>query len=158
MLAIHNKIMDKIYLVAEHCGQELKKYLISKAKKYGIKVIDLYPIHNPDDDYPMVAKILAKRLEEEKDAIGIAICGSGQGINMSLNRFYFIRSALVTSEELAWQARQHSDANVISLGSSYTKKSKGWKYLRVFLETRANDSERHIRRREQISQQDYTSL
>jgi ribose 5-phosphate isomerase B len=150
--------MPKIFLVAEHCGKELKKFLIDKASQSGVQIVDLYPVYNPDDDYPTVAKILATKLKTEPKAIGIAMCGSGQGINMCLNRFYFIRSALVTSKDLAKQAREHGASNVITFGTKYIQPEEAWECLQLFLSVEPSQEERHIRRTSMFGTKSYSDL
>lgn len=147
-----------IYIVAEHCGVELKQYLIQRAAQNRIKIIDLYLVNDPTDDYPTVAKILAKRLRDEPNSVGIAMCGSGQGINMCLNRFYFIRSALIDSTALARQAREHGGANVITFGAKYIKPQEAWNCLELFLSVEPSVEARHLRRTTMFGREDYTKL
>jgi ribose 5-phosphate isomerase B len=147
-----------IYITAEHCGLSLKSYLIQQGAKNGYNIIDLYDVDDPTDDYPTVAKILASKLQSEPEAIGIAMCGSGQGINMCLNRFHFIRSALISSPALAKQARQHGSANVITLGANYITQEEAWNCLLEFLTIEPSLEPRHMRRTAIFSDPNYTEL
>ena len=155
-------ICPTIYIVAEHCGVALKDYLITESAKIGINIIDLYPVNDPSDDYPTIAKILARQLKKDFDnglnSIAIAMCGSGQGINMCLNRFYFIRSALISSQALAVQAREHGNSNVITFGANYIEKSEALSCLISFVRTQPIANSRHSNRVKMFSTQEYTRL
>ncbi len=135
-----------IYIVAEHNGVELKKYLLQKATSDGMKIVDLYEIENNDDDYPLVAKILAAKLKEDKSSFGVAICGSGQGINMAMNRYPWIRAALPVSIIQAQKTRQHNDANCLSLGANEVDFETAFDMLKIFVETKSPFEKRHLRR------------
>ena len=155
-------ILPTVYIVAEHCGVVLKDYLITESAKIGINIVDLYPVNDPSDDYPTIAKILAHQLKKDFDnglnSIAIAMCGSGQGINMCLNRFYFVRSALISSEALAVQAREHGNSNVITFGANYIDNSEALKCLISFVQTQPIANSRHSNRVKMFSNEDYTKL
>ena len=161
-LSNDSTIYPTVYIVAEHCGVALKDYLITESAKLGINIIDLYPVNDPSDDYPTIAKILAHQLKKDFDnglnSIAIAMCGSGQGINMCLNRFYFVRSALISSEALAVQAREHGNSNVITFGANYIEKSEALKCLIVFVQTQSIANSRHSNRVKMFSTEEYTRL
>jgi ribose 5-phosphate isomerase B len=140
-----------IYIVAEHNGIALKKFLIQKAKENNVEVIDLYDIEDSDDDYPVVANILAKKMKIEEESFGIAICGSGQGINMAMNRFPWIRSALPISVDQAMRTREHNNANCLSLGAGEVDPELAFEMLKVFVGTPNPTEERHLRRIKEMS-------
>ncbi len=139
-----------IYIVAEHNGVELKKYLFQKATQAGLEIIDLYDVSDKDDDYPVVARILAERMKDDKTSFGVAICGSGQGINMAMNRYPWVRAALPISVIQAQKTRQHNDANCLSIGADETNPEKAFELLKVFIETKSPIEERHLRRIDQM--------
>lgn len=139
-----------IYIVAEHNGVELKKYLIQKATKAGMELVDLYDVDDKDDDYPVVAKILATKMKENKGSFGVAICGSGQGINMAMNRYPWVRAALPVTVIQSQKTRQHNDANCLSLGAGETNPEIAFEMLKVFVKTLTPTEERHLRRVEQM--------
>jgi ribose 5-phosphate isomerase B len=140
-----------IYIVAEHNGIVLKKFLIQKAKENEIEIIDLYNVVDINDDYPIVAKLLAEKMKEDERSFGIAICGSGQGINMAMNRYPWIRSALPVSVDQAQKTRQHNNANCLSVGAEEIEPELAFEILSAFLKTPNSAEERHLRRIKEIS-------
>jgi ribose 5-phosphate isomerase B len=140
-----------IYIVAEHNGITLKKFLIQKAAENGLEIVNLYNIEDSEDDYPVVAKILAEKMKTDEDSFGIAICGSGQGINMAMNRYPWIRSALPVSVEQASQTRKHNNANCLSFGAGEIEPELAFEILKTFVETANSKEERHVRRVKQMS-------
>jgi ribose 5-phosphate isomerase B len=140
-----------IYIVAEHNGIALKKFLIQKASENGIEITDLYDIEDYADDYPVVARLLAEKMKADDISFGIAICGSGQGINIAMNRYPWIRSALPVSVEQAKRTRQHNNANCLSIGAEEIEFELAFEMLKVFIETTNLKEERHLRRIREIS-------
>lgn len=139
------------YIVAEHNGIALKNYLIKQAKEHELEIVDLYNVVDSNDDYPVVAKILADKLKDETDAFGVAICGSGQGINIAMNRYSWVRSALPFSVYQAKKTRLHNDANCLSLGADEIDFELAFEMLRIFVAAPSPTEERHLRRIEQLS-------
>jgi ribose 5-phosphate isomerase B len=140
-----------IYIVAEHNGIALKKFLIQKANENGIEITDLYDIEDFADDYPVVARLLAEKMKGDDNSFGIAICGSGQGINIAMNRYPWIRSALPVSIEQAKRTRQHNNANCLSIGAEEIESELAFEMLKVFIETPNLTEERHLRRIRELS-------
>ena len=105
-----------IYLASDHAGCVLKGSVIAHLKVAGFAVIDLGPKSDESVDYPDFGVKLAMALRDQCHGYGIAICGSGIGISIALNRFSWIRAALVSSPDAASLSRKHNDANVIALG------------------------------------------
>ena len=108
--------MNVIFLVSDHAGYRLKNLIHGHLKKTSYEVIDLGASGKESVDYPDFAIKLAMKLRDDFKAYGIAICGSGVGISIAMNRFPWIRAALVSSREAATLSRQHNDANVLALG------------------------------------------
>ena len=105
--------MKKIGLASDHAGFELKEYVKTYLTAKGIEFVD-YGTHNTDScDYPDFAHALANAVENNECYPGIAICGSGEGISMTLNKHQGIRAALCWQPEIAALTRQHNDANVL---------------------------------------------
>jgi ribose 5-phosphate isomerase B len=110
----------KIFIASDHAGFRLKKELIQfleKEKKMDIQ--DFGTDSEQSMDYPDVVHPLCKSLENQKDTIGILICGSGNGVCMTANKYPFIRAALCWNEELASLARKHNNANVLCLPARF---------------------------------------
>ena len=105
-----------IHLASDHAGCHLRAQVRAHLAAAEYMVHD----HGPEDgesvDYPDYAVALATALATDPEARGIAICGSGIGISIAVNRFSWIRAALVTSVEATTLARQHNDANVLAFG------------------------------------------
>ncbi|MEJ2500543.1 MAG: ribose 5-phosphate isomerase B [Campylobacterales bacterium] len=107
----------KFYIATDHAGFELKNYTVELLKEKGHEVIDLGPYSQDRVDYPDFAvKLCNAVLEDEEDADGILICGSGIGMSMTANRFSGIRAALCHDAYTATMARAHNDANVLCFG------------------------------------------
>jgi len=110
----------KIFIASDHAGFQLKKELIQfleKEKKMDIQ--DFGTDSEQSMDYPDVVHPLCKSLENQKDTLGILICGSGNGVCMTANKYPFIRAALCWNEELASLARKHNNANVLCLPARF---------------------------------------
>lgn len=109
----------KIAIGGDHAGfaykNEIKEYLES----LGHQVQDFGPVSEESCDYPDIAHPLAVSVENGNNELGIAICGSGNGINMTLNKHQDVRSALCWQADLAKLARQHNKANVLALPSRF---------------------------------------
>ena len=127
-----------IYFASDHAGALLRKKLLSYAQVVGYNTVDLGPQEAASVDYPDFGVKLAMALQNDQSARGIAICGSGIGISIALNRFSWVRAALVSDPEAAKLARQHNDANVMAFGerliATETAKECVWKFLKTEFE------------------------
>ena len=127
-----------IYFASDHAGASLRKALLSYVQATGHVVVDLGSQKAASVDYPDFAVKLAMALKQDNAARGIAICGSGIGISIALNRFSWVRAALVSKPEAAELARQHNDANVLAFGerliATETAKECVWKFLKTEFE------------------------
>ena len=112
--------MHVIALASDHAGYALKAQLVEDLRGQGHEVLDLGPADDRRVDYPDYGFELGRALAEGRATRGIAICGSGIGISIAVNRVPQARCALVTSGLMARLARQHNDANCIALGSRLT--------------------------------------
>jgi len=111
--------LSKIGIAGDHAGFELKETIISHLKNKGFDVKDFGPFSNASVDYADFAHPLAKDVEDKSVDLGILICGSGNGINMTANKHQGVRSALCWLPELAALAKQHNNANVLSLPARF---------------------------------------
>jgi ribose 5-phosphate isomerase B len=139
----------KIAIGADHAGYKLKGELITFLKKKKFEVVDLGCSSEDSIDYPDYAHPVANVVQTEQ-ITGILICGSGNGISMSANKHRGIRCALCWSEEIAVLARQHNDANIISLPARYISSSEAKNFVDVFLGTEFEGG-RHQRRVDKIA-------
>lgn len=137
-------------IAADHAGYELKNTLIEYLHGLGYEVKD-FGTHSADSmDYPDVAHPLAEEVESGKLEKGIAICGSGNGISMTLNKHQGIRAALCWNTELAALARQHNDANILSLPARFIDTDTAKAIVKSYLESDFEGG-RHQRRVEKIA-------
>ena len=124
-----------IGLASDHAGFELKEFVKSVLEKKGIAYKDFGTSSPTSVDYPDYAHRLAVALQNEEVTSGIAVCGSGNGIAMTLNRHSGIRAALCWEEEIARLARSHNDANVLALPGRFISKTNAERCVNAFLET-----------------------
>ncbi|HOI26672.1 MAG TPA: ribose 5-phosphate isomerase B [Paludibacteraceae bacterium] len=119
----------------DHAGVELKNFLMDQLKGE-VKVFKNFGTDTTDScDYPDFAHPLASAVEKGECDLGIAICGTGNGISMTCNKHQGIRAALCWEVEIAKLARQHNDANVIGLPARFISKEKALELVRAFLTT-----------------------
>ena len=137
-------------IAADHAGYELKKALIEYLNSLGYEVKDFGTHSTESMDYPDVAHPLAEEVESGKLEKGIAICGSGNGISMTLNKHQGIRTALRWNTELAALARQHNDANILSLPARFIDTDTAKEIVKSYLESNFEGG-RHQRRVEKIA-------
>jgi ribose 5-phosphate isomerase B len=110
----------KISIGNDHAGPEYKKAIVEMLKANGYQVTN-YGTDSADSvDYPDFAHPVALDVENKVSDFGIIICGSGNGIAMSANKHQGIRAALCWTKEIAVLARQHNDANIISIPARFT--------------------------------------
>lgn len=139
-----------IAIGSDHAGYDLKEVIINYLKNKGIEVKDFGPFSDERADYPDYAHPVANEVENNKVDLGILICGSGNGINMTANKHQGIRSALCWREDIAEMARLHNDANIIALPARYISEELALKCVDIFIST-AFEGGRHIERVNKIS-------
>ena len=140
----------KIYLASDHAGADLRKRVAQHVEAQGLQVVDLGPDDGSSVDYPDYGRKLAMALSEDADACGVAICGSGIGISIAVNRFPWARAALVTSAEAARLSREHNNANVIALGERLISQETALACIDAFLATDFEGG-RHARRVDKLT-------
>ena len=138
-----------IGVASDHAGYELKTKVIKHLEGKGCVVHDFGTDSAESVDYPDYAHKLANAVESGSCQFGIAICGSGNGVNMTVNHHRKVRGALCWTPEIAALARQHNDANIISLPARFIEASIALQMVDVFLSTDFEGG-RHQRRVEKI--------
>lgn len=133
----------------DHAGTEYKNAIVKHLETKGIKVINHGTNTGESVDYPDFIHPVAEDVEEGISDLGIIICGSGNGANMTANKHQKIRSALCWNKEIAALARQHNDANVLSIPARFTAREQALEMVDTFLETEF-DGGRHERRVDKI--------
>lgn len=135
------------YLATDHGGYELKEILKNWLKENGYDTKDLGAFSiDPNDDYPDFIIPLARKVSQEPDSLGIIIGRSGNGEAIAANKVKGIRAAVCLNEEMARKAKQHNDANILSLGADYISVDEAKNIAKMFLDTPFSNEERHIRR------------
>jgi ribose 5-phosphate isomerase B len=143
---------NTIAIAADHGGFSLKEYLKATLADQGINWLDLGTYAADSVDYPDYGHKLALAIEKGEASFGIAICGSGIGISIAVNRHAPVRAALCTDVTMARLARQHNDAQVLCLGGRITGQEVAIDIVKTFLNTPFDGGERHKRRVEKLSQ------
>jgi len=139
--------MIKIYLGTDHAGFELKEKIKSFLQEKGFEVEDCGALEfNKDDDYPDFISKAAQKTSEDPKGFGIVFGKSGAGECIAANKIKNIRAVLGFSAENVKLAREHNDANILSLGSAFVDEDLAKNLITIFLQTQFTNEERHIRR------------
>ena len=141
--------MKKIAIACDHAGFEYKEYLKNQLKdRYEIQD---FGTNTPDSvDYPDFVHPAATSVENGENEMGILICGSGQGVQLSANKHQKIRCALCWMPELAELSRQHNNCNMIAIPARFIAKELALQIVEKFLET-TFEGGRHEKRVEKIA-------
>ncbi|MBI3572281.1 RpiB/LacA/LacB family sugar-phosphate isomerase [Candidatus Kaiserbacteria bacterium] len=141
--------MPKVFIAADHAGFALKKALVPYIGTLGYEVQDMGPkTLDPTDDYPDFIIPAAQKVAADANARGIIIGKSGEGEAMCANRIKGARAAVFYggAEDLIQLAREHNDANILSLGADFVSEDEAKRAVKLFLETPFSGDARHIRR------------
>lgn len=139
------KLGKKIALASDHAGFEMKEIIEGYLQAMNIPVTD-FGTHSADScDYPDYAHPMASAVENDVCYPGIALCGSGEGMAMTLNKHRGIRAALCWNSEVAMLSRQHNDANVLVLPARFIDATTAIHIIETFLNT-SFEGGRHERR------------
>lgn len=136
-----------IYIGSDHAGFELKNLLVQANPHY----IDMGTKGLDSVDFPDYANLVCEKMKTDPNALGILICGSGQGMAMRANKFPHIRAALVYNDEITKLSREHNNANVICIGSRFASSENAIKWINIFINTPFSEG-RHRQRVDKISQ------
>ncbi|MBB6626738.1 ribose-5-phosphate isomerase [Nocardioides sp. KIGAM211] len=146
----------RVHLGSDHAGLDLKDHLATWLVDHGYEPVDHGPfVYDALDDYPVfclrAAQAVAAEQADGLDSLGVVIGGSGNGEQIAANKVVGVRSALVWSEETAVLAREHNDANVVSVGGRLHSLEDMTRFVEVFLQTAFSGEERHVRRIGQLA-------
>lgn len=142
----------KVAMCSDHAGYELKSIIEGYLESQDIEYVDFGTNSADSCDYPDYAHPCADSVEDGTCYPGIAMCGSGNGISMTLNKHQGVRAALCWTVELAKLARQHNDANVLVLPARFIEPVLALEIVDAFLNTEFEGG-RHVRRVEKIAKQ-----
>ncbi|WP_121251990.1 ribose-5-phosphate isomerase [Nocardioides ferulae] len=153
----------RVHLGSDHAGLDLKNHLLAWLGEHGYEPIDHGPfVYDALDDYPVFCLRAAEAVAAERaagtDSLGVVIGGSGNGEQMAANKVLGVRCALVWSEETAVLAREHNDANVVSVGGRMHSLEEMTRFVEVFLSTGFPGDERHVRRIGQLASYEQTRV
>ncbi len=151
----------RVHLGSDHAGLDLKAHLINWLTEAGHEPVDHGPfVYDALDDYPVfclrAAEAVATERAAGRDSFGVVVGGSGNGEQMAANKVAGVRCALVWSEETAVLAREHNDANVVSVGGRLHTLDEMTRFVEVFLATAFTGEERHVRRIGQLASYETT--
>ena len=137
----------RVYLGSDHAGFELKAHLVEHLRRLGHEPVDC-GAHtlDPGDDYPPPCIAAATRTVGDEGSLGVVIGGSGNGEQIAANKVSGVRAALVWNDETARLAREHNDANVISIGARNHPEADAVRFVEIFLDTPFSHDPRHVRR------------
>jgi len=134
-----------IVIGCDHAGFELKSKIINHLLEKGFDVEDMGCYSEDSIDYADYAHPVAFKVEDNSDVTGILICGSGNGINMTANKHQGVRSALCWTPEISKLAREHNDANILTLPGRFVSEELALEIVDVFFSTEFEGG-RHLNR------------
>jgi ribose 5-phosphate isomerase B len=139
----------KIAIGNDHAGTEYKLAIIGLLKSLHIEVANYGTDGSDSVDYPDFVHPVAGDVEEGRVDLGIIICGSGNGASMTANKHQKVRCALCWNKEIVQLAREHNDANILSLPARFISLPQALEMVKMFLNTKFEGG-RHERRIEKI--------
>ncbi|WP_418990830.1 ribose 5-phosphate isomerase B [Alistipes sp.] len=128
--------MEKIGIASDHAGYEMKEFLVGYLGSKGFEVLDFGTDSPESVDYPDYAHPLAEAIERGELERGVALCGSGEGMAITLNKHQGIRAGLAWEPEIAALIRRHNDANVIVLPARFISNDEAVAMLDAYFAAR----------------------
>lgn len=138
-------------IACDHGAFEMKEYLIEKLKENGYAFYDMGVYNTDSVDYPDLIHPLAKAINEGEYELGLIMCGSGNGAQITANKYANVRAGLCWTKEQAELTRMHNNANIISIPGRFVEFKESWDILEAFLNTEFEGG-RHTNRVNKISQ------
>jgi ribose 5-phosphate isomerase B len=149
----------RVHLGTDHAGLDLKQHLIDHLRASGHEPVDHGAfVYDAGDDYPVFCLRAAAAVVADPGSLGVVIGGSGNGEQIAANKVAGVRAALVWSEETAVLARQHNDANVVSVGGRMHSIEEMTHFVDLFLATAFTGEERHVRRIAMLADYEHTGV
>lgn len=147
----------RVHIAADHAGYELKSHLLTWLADHGYEPVDHgAATYDELDDYPPFCIEAAAAAVAEAGSLAIVIGGSGNGEQIAANKVKGARAALAWSPEIASLARQHNNANVVSIGARMHSATEATGIVEAFLTTAWSDADRHQRRIDMLSRYEET--
>ncbi len=141
----------KVVIGSDHAGFADKEKIKRQLDELGVDYEDVGTNSNESVDYPIYAKKVAEKVASGEAEQGILVCGSGNGMQIAANKIHGVRAALAWNEETARLARQHNDANVLSVPARMISPEEVAKVIKSYLEAEFEGG-RHARRVDEISE------
>jgi ribose 5-phosphate isomerase B len=147
----------RVFIGSDHAGFDLKASLVAHLTELGHEPVDC-GAHTFDalDDYPPPCIAAATRTVAEPGSLGVVIGGSGNGEQIAANKVTGVRAALAWNDETARLAREHNDANVVSIGARDHPEADAIRFVEIFLATPFSGAERHQRRIDMLTEFEQT--
>lgn len=145
-----NELTKNIAIGSDHGGYALKKYIVDNLAHSGVSFNDFGTYSEESVDYPDFIHPVAHGVDSGTFSKGIVICGSGQGANMTANKYSGVRSALCWDIEQTQLTRRHNDANILALPGRFINFDLAVEMVKVFLTTEFEGG-RHLKRIEKMS-------
>ena len=142
--------MKKIFISSDHAGFKLKEAIKIYLSKKKLTFQDLGPNNNSRVDYPDFAHPVSNDVNEKKSELGILICGSGNGVCMTANKYKNVRAALCWNKELALLSKSHNNANIVCIPARFIEKKEALEIIKTFI-SQEFEGGRHERRVNKIS-------
>jgi ribose 5-phosphate isomerase B len=137
----------RVHLGSDHAAFELKNQLVEHVRALGHEPVDAGPpAYDAEDDYPVYVLRAAEAVVSDPGSLGIVLGGSGNGEAIAANKVVGVRAALAWNDETARLAREHNDANVLSLGARQVTFTEAAAFVEIFLSTAFTSEVRHVRR------------
>lgn len=137
----------RIHLGADHAALDTKDALVEHLRAAGHDVVDHGPhSEDPEDDYPVYVLRAAEGVRDEPGSLGIVLGGSGNGEQMAANKVKGVRAALGYTDETARLAREHNNAQILSIGARMNSVEEAKAMADLFVATPFSEAERHLRR------------
>jgi ribose 5-phosphate isomerase B len=151
----------RIHIATDHAGLEFSRQVQRHLRAAGHEIFDHGPLtYDALDDYPAfcinAAQAVARDVSAGALSLGVVFGGSGNGEQMAANKVAGVRAALVWSESTATLAREHNDANVISIGARQHTSEEAIRFIDIFVNTPFSGDERHVRRIGQLGEYERT--
>lgn len=143
----------KIAIGSDHAGFEAKEAAKRELEALGCEVVDCGTTSLESCDYPDFGAAVGRKVADGEVDRGVVVCGSGIGISIAANKIPGVRAALCWNEETASLARQHNDANIMSIGARFIEPELAARMIRTFLETDFAGG-RHTQRVEKLTELD----
>lgn len=135
----------KIGIACDHAGYEMKEFLVGYLGAKGYEVLDFGTYSEERADYADFAHPLADAVESGELPCGIGLCGSGEGMAITLNKHQGIRAGLVWNKDIARLIRQHNDANIIVFPARFISNDEAVEFLEAYFDAQF-EGDRHIAR------------